>query len=480
MSQRMPARNALIPAAILAALAAPAFPQATAPTTTTAPASAPVELQAFISGVQGSVRVRQDENSPWQIAKEGMELGAGAEFQTAPRSAVQIELPPDQIITLDRLGQMKLLEALQVGKRVKTDVGMKYGRVHYAIEAAGLAHDGTIHSPGAALAIRGTDVILEDCAPFAPRGVSLTGQAQFRNARRQMVKFGSKGKGKTTIASDNLSAAQSAMASAMLTSPALQYTEQQMRELNYLFSHQNGGLLGNVATSTHRVSDRELPQLFGGPLDFVLRWSAPGGADLNIFVNTPLNETFGNPPFIYSFFPGNTEIGQALADAGLPQSTPSGGHVGLNHIGPQGIEIASFAADYPRGRYVVGAYNFIRLEDVDTTGLPKVPFTIEVFLDGKKQEVILNLQQVLAGKEQPRCGLVYRDEIAIGELAATALLIPAPRSLCEAATQGDRAQARSLRKESKASQKAIELPKSPALAGNRASPNRTPPPSRGR
>src|SRR3954464_9360237 len=153
----------------------------------TSPASAPVALTATITAVEGIVQVRAGEDAAWQKATVGMKIGEGAEFRTGPRSAVRFEIPPDQIITLDRLGTVKLIEAVQKNQGVKTDLGMKYGRVRYDVEAAGLSHDSTIHSPGSALAVRGTRVTLYDQPPFAPEAISLRGRAAFRNNRRQMV-----------------------------------------------------------------------------------------------------------------------------------------------------------------------------------------------------------------------------------------------------------------------------------------------------
>jgi hypothetical protein len=377
-------------------------------------------LSATITAIEGNVQVRQNEDAAWQKATVGMKLGEGAEFRTGPRSAVRFEIPPDQTVTLDRLGTVKLIEAIARKEVVKTDLGMKYGRVRYDVEAAGLAHDSTIHSPGSALAVRGTRVSLYDQPPFTPQATSLTGRATFRNTKRQMVGFG--GKAKAKITGDGVSPAQTALVDSILRMPDFERTEQQIRELSFLFTH-SGAVLGNVATSNVAVREAELPALIGGKLDFVLRWSYSDAADLNLFVRTPLGETFGNPPFILSFFPGNKEVGQFLATT-FPQSSPSGGSVGLNHIGPEGIEIASFSNKPPAGLYVVGAYNFIYSETpVDTTGLPKIPFRLEAFLNGKRQQLLLNLDAAVAGTEAPRFGPVYKDSIAITELAATAIQI---------------------------------------------------------
>lgn len=377
-------------------------------------------LTATITAVEGIVQVRQSEDAAWQKATVGMKLSEGAEFRTGPRSAVRFEIPPDQTITLDRLGTVKLIEAIAQRESVKTDLGMKYGRVRYDVEAAGLAHDSTIHSPGSALAVRGTRVSLYDQPPFAPQATSLKGRAAFRNARRQMVAFG--GKAKAKIEADASSPAQAALGDAILHLPNFERTEQQIRELRFLFAH-SGAVFGNVATSRVPVSNAQLPSLLGGQLDFVLRWDQPQAADLNLFVRSPLGETFGNPPFILSLFPGNPKVGSFL-ETTFPPHSPSGGSVGLNHIGPAGIEIASWSKRPPDGVYVVGAYNFIYSETpIDTSGLPKVGFKLEAFLNGVRQPLLLNLDAAAAGTEAPRFGFVFKDSIAVTELAATALQI---------------------------------------------------------
>src|SRR5207247_64496 len=98
----------------------------TLPTTTTVPSGAET-LIVTVTGVQGIVQVRAAEDQPWQTATVGMILGEQAEFRTGPRSAVRFTIPPDQVITLDRLGTVKVLTAIQQGGKIKTNLGMKYG-----------------------------------------------------------------------------------------------------------------------------------------------------------------------------------------------------------------------------------------------------------------------------------------------------------------------------------------------------------------
>src|SRR3954469_17599922 len=100
---------------------------ATPATTSTAVES----LQVTISGVQGNVQVREAEDQPWKRATVGMVVGENAEFRTSLRSAVQIQMEGGQVITLDRLGTIKVMQAVNDSGKFKTKIGMKYGRTRY-------------------------------------------------------------------------------------------------------------------------------------------------------------------------------------------------------------------------------------------------------------------------------------------------------------------------------------------------------------
>ena len=134
----------------------------------TQPAAGVEVLEATITGVEGLVQVRANENEPWVKAEVGMKLNELAEFRTGPKSAVRFVIPPDQTITLDRLGTLKLLQAVNDNGKLQTRLGMKYGRTRFDIEAAGREHDATIASPSSTLAVRGTQVSSYDQAPFPP------------------------------------------------------------------------------------------------------------------------------------------------------------------------------------------------------------------------------------------------------------------------------------------------------------------------
>src|SRR4051812_5626131 len=152
--------------------------------TTNAAASQPMQMS--ITGVEGMVQVRETSDKPWQKAAVGMVVTEGAEFRTGPKSAVRLLIPPDQTITLDRLGVVKLMQAIKQGNVVKTRVGMPYGRTRYDIEEAGIEHQSERVSPSSTLAIRGTKVSIFDQPPSAPSAVSLTGRAVYKTNKSEV------------------------------------------------------------------------------------------------------------------------------------------------------------------------------------------------------------------------------------------------------------------------------------------------------
>src|SRR3954468_17991917 len=256
----------------------------------TAPAtSRAIGLPISVTGVEGMVQVRDGSDKPWQKAVVGMTVTEGAEFRTGPRSAVRVLIPPDQTITLDRLGVIKLMQVLQQGNTVKTRVGMPFGRTRYDIEAAGLEHQSELVSPSSTLAIRGTKVSIYDQPPFAPSAVSLTGRAQYRTAKRQ-VAFGGKGQGRTDVSSTSDSPAQLSLLRSFVD-PVSTFgrPEQDRVLLNQLQA--KGDLLlrnGQLALATGGpVTDPQLASFIAGQgrFNIALRWDGP--VDMDLFVLTP-------------------------------------------------------------------------------------------------------------------------------------------------------------------------------------------------
>jgi hypothetical protein len=336
-------------------------PAITRPATTTDGA---IVLKGRITGVRGLVEVKVTETSPWAPAKEGMIVDEGGEFRTGPRSAVQIVIEPDQIITLDRLGTIKLVTAVrQASGKTKTDIGMKYGRTRYDISAGGLEHESTIRSPNSTLAVRGTKVSLTDTRPFPPEAVSLIGRAEFQSFKREVVAFGGKNKAKIDSSAGN--AASTAFNLAILDPSIAMARDPAEAALIADVISRGATVTLDRETGFRTVSggtvpnDKQLLSLLPGSLNFVLRWD--GNANLDLIVSS---QTGG---FLYPnkelFF--NSEGGKIPFDH---QGGPNGG-----------FEIATYPANFPRGSFGVG---------VNHVSGPTVNATLNTYLNGQPVPIL--------------------------------------------------------------------------------------------
>ena len=319
------------------------------------------KLQATITGIEGLVQVRDNENQPWRKAEVNMVVTEDAEFRTGPKSAVRFVIPPDQTITLDRLGTVKLLTAIKTNGKIKTDLGMKYGRTRYDIEAAGQEHESTISSPSSTLAVRGTKVSLYDQRPFPSEAVSLTGRADFKQGKKQLA-FGGKNAGKMKVESGDTTVSALAFAEAVMD-PTLKFgragSEKSLvanlisRGATVTFDRVEN--IRVVTGGTHPLTDAELIPTLPGNFNFVLRWDA--NVNLNTIVS---NET------------------ELLFPASGLNTSKSGGKIDFDHRGGPngGIEIA-----YWQGRAPAGSYSFAA---AIAEGHTPVPATFDVYLGGTR------------------------------------------------------------------------------------------------
>jgi hypothetical protein len=357
-----------------AAISACVFAQETKPaSTSSAPASTSASgsnnvepMKATVTGIEGLVQVRTADDQPWQAATMGMEVGENAEFRTGPRSSVRLAIPPDQVISIDRLTTMKVLQAVNDNGKIKTNLGMKYGRTRYDIQAAGREHESTITSPSATLAVRGTKVSVTDQRPFAVVATSLTGRAEFRQFKKRTF-IGGKNAGMARINGNSSSAAAYALGQTYVD-PSFRFarTDAETTLLNTLQSR--GATLGfdfekgirTISGGTIPKTDQELIPTLPGTFNFVLRWTAPG-TDLNLGIFAPNTET--------------------LYPLGTLDHTASGGKVPFDNIGGPngGIEYGYWKGDAPIGRYLVGS---VLISGQDS------PATLDVFKDGVRVPIL--------------------------------------------------------------------------------------------
>jgi hypothetical protein len=355
----------LIAAAISAVPVVASFSQTTEPATMVATGE---PLKITVTGFEGMVQYRASETDTWKAVENGLVLSENAEFRTGMKSAVRFTIPPDQTVTLDRVGVIKVLQAVQDGKKVKTKLGMKYGRTRYDIEAAGLEHESTIASPSSTLAVRGTQVIQYDQRPFPSQAISLTGRAEFQDFKKR-VALGSKGGG--TIKVDENSSSPAAYASLSSTVDPNTSTARSPAEtplISNLLSH--GATVDYDFDKNIRVirggrppGEEELSKVLPGRLNFVMRWT--NDTDLNLGVISP-----GLPGANRTVYP-----------VGGLNLVASGGRTDFDHRGGKegGIEVVYWPKTFPQGVYSIGA---VHISGVNSPG------TVEVYLDGKKMPIL--------------------------------------------------------------------------------------------
>jgi hypothetical protein len=349
-------------------LAVPASALQTVPTvqpsaTGTTPTSR--KLRATITAVRGLAEVRLHEDENWQPAKVGMIIDEDAEIRTGPRSAVRCTIPPDQTFTIDRLGVIKLLTVVRMSNgKIKTDLGMKYGRTDYDIAAGGVEHESTIRSPNSTLAVRGTVVSLQDERPFPPLARSYTGRAQFNAFKKQTVAFG--GKAKAKVEGDKNNAAESVYDESFVD-PTLAFARDQAEQQLVANLISSGAVVSLDRETGLRVvrggkvpTDQQLLPLLPGNLNFVLRWG--GNANLDLSVGTQVGNEVVYPSQELAF-------------------SKSGGKTAFDHQGGPngGIEIISWPAGFPRDFYIIA---------INHVSGPTVTANVQTYLNGKLQPIL--------------------------------------------------------------------------------------------
>ncbi len=388
-------------------------PAATAPAVDLAPP--PGDLEIVITGIEGDeTQVRESEKDPWQAAALQMRLKTGAELRVGKGSAIRFTIGSNHTFTLDRQTTAKILRADSDGKTVHTDVGLLQGRIRqdlehdgaalerkraaakrleqddkkYPVEQSGVEFNSIIRSPNSALAVRGTRVSITDEPPFAPEATSLTGRATFQNTRRKLVAFG--GAKKATVRGSQTAAAEQALDTSILVhSREMAATDFEQLQITSVLSR-GGRVIGDVLIGNSSISDQKLPSIVpADSLSFVLRWD--GGAlrdfhDLNLAVISPLDSNaspdfVANPPFIVSLQPNEPVSIKTRANE-FPRTSRSGGRIGGNHIGPEGLEIATWPASYTPGSWGINVYNLLKASPPPTALVdPVTSYRLDVFVN---------------------------------------------------------------------------------------------------
>ncbi len=318
--------------------------------TDTAPPPAPTEgaaLKAEIKGIKGSVQVRESETGAWKAAKLGDVLTAGAAIRTGLASAVQLHIEPGHTITIDRLGVVELINLVKEKGIIKTDVGMKYGRTRYDVEAGGAVHDAKIHTPGTTLAIRGTSTGTQSDA-FTDSTWVLHGVVDNTNKlRREMVRIDGN-TGKAVVTSDLVTPVAFAKNKAKNDGKG-DFAGRQLADSLVVEQYASGKLddkQGGVEES-QKWARRDGFQfagvgVFGDVFDIDIFWSpADTVADVDLIITDPLGATL-NPK------------GNHVVRSGQPtQGQFTGSPVDDNGSLGSGFETAQYGPVLPVGSFLV-------------------------------------------------------------------------------------------------------------------------------
>jgi hypothetical protein len=278
-----------------AALRAQTAPVATAPATgatTSAAATQAVVRVTFVEGFAQYTLVRPEErtDADWKECKEGQEVGPGGAFRTNDTSRIRYVLPPDIVeCEVNRLTTDEIVNIINTRQQIRLDTVMpKGGKKTMSAKSTQQPKRLNIRSNGAALGIRGTEVVLYDQAPFVPVATSFSGQAYFRDLRRQTVTFG--GTGTTVVTGTQSNPTQVALSrSAIDATMPMALTPTETALVDNLVSRgaifefdPRAGINVVRGGSAPALSETGFAQTLPGTLNFVLRWEGPANLDIGV------------------------------------------------------------------------------------------------------------------------------------------------------------------------------------------------------
>ena len=125
--------------------------------------AAPVEskstdapLQAIFMEVQGKVRWRAGEQSPWKEAAVNDLVDAGAEIRTGLKSRATLRVGKNATVLVDAGTSFQLPQIVQDGETLRTLATVKTGRVDFKVDKVGFSNDFKVITPQTTLSVRGT------------------------------------------------------------------------------------------------------------------------------------------------------------------------------------------------------------------------------------------------------------------------------------------------------------------------------------
>lgn len=126
-------------------------------------ASAPdlIDMTVKILELTGTVQHRPSGDAAWQPVAADTVLPLGSQLRTGPRSSIRIQVGANSEVKLESLGVMTIADAAadEADNTLRTRLYKKYGKMTAKVQHVGdLRNDYQIATPGATLAVRGSEV----------------------------------------------------------------------------------------------------------------------------------------------------------------------------------------------------------------------------------------------------------------------------------------------------------------------------------
>ncbi|MHC4993685.1 MAG: FecR domain-containing protein [Planctomycetota bacterium] len=273
------------------------------------------QLEVRIVAAMGLAQYRESEEGAWKKAEPGVTLPLGAELRTGLRSRVAFMVGDEHTITLDRLGVIKVLDAIQQDGKVQTEMGMRYGRASYQVQVGGVEHESKIRTPSATLAVRGSKGFVQEYAGRTPMAGSDFGNVAFVNTQGYEVPLAPE----TSVEGSQTSAAQQSLVTGTFLpqSGAVTTTETAVIESQPLFGTPSvGGAIKTfseqeeameVINEITKVINENVTEYTRGFIDIIAYFRSDPlrqPVDVDILLRPPtgtvVDAANGNPAFSHS------------------------------------------------------------------------------------------------------------------------------------------------------------------------------------
>ena len=113
-------------------------------------------FQAIVMKVVGVAQARANRKAKWKKLKVNDVLKPGVLVRTGRKSLVALRVGPNATMVIDRQTRVAIPQMIQDGDKLKTRVGVEFGRVDVKASRLGLTIDFSVATPSATLAVRGT------------------------------------------------------------------------------------------------------------------------------------------------------------------------------------------------------------------------------------------------------------------------------------------------------------------------------------